>query len=121
MLHYPRYLLGLLTPSVGIATAFRRGTVPQSCDSATGGDGEGTVTHIFVDSAAPDRERREALYRGHLFVYSPKLIASLMSELGNDPDDIYFDVPRLRSSTAKGYLTTGIAYAFHPHRDTWYS
>jgi hypothetical protein len=31
------------------------------------------------------------------------------------------DVPRLRSSTSGGYLTTGIAYAFHPHRDTWYS
>jgi len=27
----------------------------------------------------------------------------------------------MRTSTAQGYLTTGIAYAFHPHRDTWYS
>jgi ectoine hydroxylase-related dioxygenase (phytanoyl-CoA dioxygenase family) len=27
----------------------------------------------------------------------------------------------LRSSTSDGYLTTGIAYAFHAHRDTWYS
>ena len=27
----------------------------------------------------------------------------------------------MRTSTAGGYLTTGIAYAFHPHRDTWYS
>jgi ectoine hydroxylase-related dioxygenase (phytanoyl-CoA dioxygenase family) len=33
----------------------------------------------------------------------------------------YFDVPRLRTSTSDNYLTTGIAYAFHPHRDTWYS
>ena len=24
----------------------------------------------------------------------------------------------MRTSTAQGYLTTGIAYAFHPHRDT---
>jgi hypothetical protein len=58
------------------------------------------------------------------FIHDPrskKLIASLMEELGADPDETYFDVPRLRSSTAKGYLTTGIAYAFHPHRDTWYS
>ncbi len=30
-------------------------------------------------------------------------------------------MPRLRSSTSGGYLTTGIAYAFHAHRDTWYS
>ena len=30
-------------------------------------------------------------------------------------------VRRMRSSTSDGYLTTGIAYAWHPHRDTWYS
>jgi ectoine hydroxylase-related dioxygenase (phytanoyl-CoA dioxygenase family) len=34
---------------------------------------------------------------------------------------VHFDVPRLRTSTSNDYLTTGIAYAFHPHRDTWYS
>ena len=27
----------------------------------------------------------------------------------------------MRTSTSDGYLTTGIAYAWHPHRDTWYS
>ena len=27
----------------------------------------------------------------------------------------------MRSSTSDNYLTSGIAYAFHPHRDTWYS
>jgi ectoine hydroxylase-related dioxygenase (phytanoyl-CoA dioxygenase family) len=30
-------------------------------------------------------------------------------------------VPRLRCAFPKDYLTTGIAYAHHPHRDTWYS
>src|SRR6185312_8324080 len=30
-------------------------------------------------------------------------------------------VPRLRSAMPKDYLASGIAYAFHPHRDTWYS
>ncbi|HEU0239451.1 MAG TPA: hypothetical protein VFR11_09275 [Micromonosporaceae bacterium] len=58
------------------------------------------------------------------FIHDPRcksLIASLMAEIGEDPEQTYFDVPRLRSATAKGYLTTGIAYAFHPHRDTWYS
>ena len=44
-----------------------------------------------------------------------------MAELGADPDQVYFDVPRLRLSTANDYLTSGISYAFHPHRDTWYS
>ena len=27
----------------------------------------------------------------------------------------------MRTSTSDAYLTSGIAYAFHPHRDTWYS
>lgn len=52
---------------------------------------------------------------------SKRLIRQLLVEFGCDPDDTYFDVPRLRTSTSDGYLTTGIAYAFHPHRDTWYS
>jgi hypothetical protein len=38
-----------------------------------------------------------------------------------DLEKTYFDVPRLRTSTAGGYLTSEIAYAFHPHCDTWYS
>jgi hypothetical protein len=52
---------------------------------------------------------------------SKRLIREILTEHGCDADDTYFDVPRLRSSTSDGYLTTGIAYAFHPHRDTWYS
>jgi ectoine hydroxylase-related dioxygenase (phytanoyl-CoA dioxygenase family) len=27
----------------------------------------------------------------------------------------------MRSSTSDNYLTSGFAYAWHPHRDTWYS
>jgi hypothetical protein len=50
-----------------------------------------------------------------------RLIPQILSELGCDAERTYFDVPRLRTSTSDGYLTTGIAYAFHPHRDTWYS
>ena len=50
-----------------------------------------------------------------------RLLPQLIAELGGDPDKIYFDVPRLRSAYPTGYLTSGIAYAFHPHRDTWYS
>jgi hypothetical protein len=58
------------------------------------------------------------------FIHHPeskRLIRELLVDLGCDPERTYFDVPRLRSSTPGGYLTTGIAYAFHPHRDTWYS
>src|SRR2546422_2486545 len=27
----------------------------------------------------------------------------------------------MRTATSDNYLTAGLAYAFHPHRDTWYS
>ena len=52
---------------------------------------------------------------------SKKFVARLLEDLGFSTEKTYFDVPRLRSSTSDGYLTTGIAYAWHPHRDTWYS
>ena len=58
------------------------------------------------------------------FIHHPeskRLLKTALADLGCDLEKTYFDVPRLRSSTSDGYLTTGIAYAWHPHRDTWYS
>lgn len=58
------------------------------------------------------------------FIHHPKskeLIQAILLEQGCDPKQTYFDVPRMRTSTSDNYLTSGIAYAFHPHRDTWYS
>jgi hypothetical protein len=58
------------------------------------------------------------------FIHDPRckvLIPRLLADLGCDPADTFFDVPRLRSATSDGYLNSGIAYAFHLHRDTWYS
>jgi len=58
------------------------------------------------------------------FIHHPKskqLIQALLADVGSDLEKTYFDVPRLRTSTHAGYLTSGISYAFHPHRDTWYS
>ena len=52
---------------------------------------------------------------------SKAFVKEVLGGLGCDIDDTFFDVPRMRSSTSDGYLTTGIAYAWHPHRDTWYS
>jgi hypothetical protein len=52
---------------------------------------------------------------------SKEFLRDILAERGCDLDETYFDVPRLRTSTSGGYLTTGIAYAWHPHRDTWYS
>jgi hypothetical protein len=58
------------------------------------------------------------------FIHHPEskaLIRAILDELGCDLEKTYFDVPRMRSATSGDYLSTGIAYAFHPHRDTWYS
>lgn len=58
------------------------------------------------------------------FIHHPeskRFVGHVLSELGYDTEQTYFDVPRMRSSTSNGYLTSGIAYAWHPHRDTWYS
>ena len=130
---------------------------------------------IYFDSPVDDYIRRQELYQGQLFVYSPspssialsafaremiqeafgsldplkaqysmpvekyvdiladlkpkfihhpkskQFIQRILTEFGCDLNKTYFDVPRLRTATSDEYLTTGIAYAFHPHRDTWYS
>ena len=130
---------------------------------------------IYQDSSFTDDERRNEIYKGQLFAYSPtkntlafiefakqmieeafhgldpviaqnemaveeyvailsklkpafihhpkskEFIKAILLERGCDPKTTYFDVPRMRTSTSDNYLTSGIAYAFHPHRDTWYS
>ncbi|MET8047221.1 hypothetical protein ABZU75_06425 [Streptosporangium sp. NPDC005286] len=58
------------------------------------------------------------------FIHHPRckeLLPAVLRELGCDLERTYFDVPRLRTSTSHDYLTSGISYAFHPHRDCWYS
>ena len=58
------------------------------------------------------------------FIHHPdckRLIPSLLEELGCDLEHTYFDVPRLRTACSGDYLSSGLAYAFKPHRDTWYS
>jgi hypothetical protein len=58
------------------------------------------------------------------FIHHPRakeLIAGMLSELGCDIQRTYFDVPRLRTMAHGEYLNAGLAYQFHPHRDTWFS
>ena len=130
---------------------------------------------IYVDAKMTDGKRRDHLYDGQLFVYSPndtslaftefargmicegfqcsdptlaqfdmpveefvsvfapmkpafihhpktkKLIQEMLLEFGCDMENTYLDVPRLRAVTSDAYLTSGVGYAHHPHRDTWYS
>jgi hypothetical protein len=58
------------------------------------------------------------------FIHHPdskRHIQQILRDTGCDLEQTYFDVPRMRTATSDDYLTTGIAYAFHPHRDIWYS
>jgi hypothetical protein len=58
------------------------------------------------------------------FIHHPKYkeyIQGILAESGCDLEKTYFDVPRMRTAFPGDYLKSGIAYAFHPHRDTWYS
>jgi hypothetical protein len=58
------------------------------------------------------------------FIHHPEAkesIQEMLAEIGCDPGKTYFDVPRMRTAFPGEYLKSGIAYAFHPHRDTWYS
>jgi hypothetical protein len=50
-----------------------------------------------------------------------ELLRGVVDAFGCDLDDTYVDVPRLRMVTSDGYLTSGVGYAHHPHRDVWYS
>lgn len=69
----------------------------------------------YVEICAPLKPR---------FIHHPRtkeLIREVIIDFGCDLDDTYQDVPRLRMVTSDGYLTSGVGYAHHPHRDTWYS
>src|SRR6267378_1440196 len=51
------------------------------------------------------------------FIHAPeskKCIQGMLGDLGFSLEKTYFDVPRMRSSTSDDFLTSGIAYAFHP-------
>ena len=58
------------------------------------------------------------------FIHHPEskqCIQGMLTEAGCDLSQTFFDVPRMRTAFPGDYLKSGIAYAFHPHRDTWYS
>jgi len=69
----------------------------------------------FVEIVGPLKPR---------FIHHPRtleLLLDLLRDLGAEMDKTYFDVPRMRVATSGGYLTAGVAYVLHPHRDIWYS
>jgi hypothetical protein len=91
----------------------------------------------MIEAAFPDKDPRTAQFdmpvEKYVEVVAPlkpafihndttkKLIRDIMIEFGCDLDTTYQDVPRLRMVTSDAYLTSGVGYAHHMHRDTWYS
>ena len=51
---------------------------------------------------------------------SKELIRDYVVQIGSDPREYYFDVPRVRIVPHYQYLHAGVSYAYAPHRDTWY-
>jgi hypothetical protein len=104
------------SPAVQAFVSFTRGMVEEAFG---GRDPETAQYDMDVTAyAAVLAELKPA------FIHHPESkthLREILVEHGCDPEQTYFDVPRLRTSTSDNYLTTGIAYAFHPHRDTWYS
>jgi hypothetical protein len=104
------------SPSAVAFCAFARELVEEAFD---GLDPEHAQHHLPVERYAEILSSLKPR-----FIHDPRskeFIRAVLEELGCDLEQTYFDVPRLRTSTSDGYLTSGIAYAWHPHRDTWYS
>lgn len=58
------------------------------------------------------------------FIHNPESIGhvkKITEALGCSPEELHADVPKLRTAFPAGGLSTGIAYAFQAHRDTWYA
>ncbi|RYP85570.1 hypothetical protein EKO23_12520 [Nocardioides guangzhouensis] len=104
------------SPAIREFVAFTRGMVEEAFG---GRDPESAQHEMDVESYAMTLARLKPAFIHH--PDSKTHLRAILTEHGCDPDLTYFDVPRLRTSTSDDYLTTGIAYAFHAHRDTWYS
>lgn len=50
-----------------------------------------------------------------------KLVGEIVKEAGLPAEFTHYDLPKPRTSFPRGHLTTGVAFAFPWHRDSWYS
>lgn len=85
---------------------------------------EGEADHRSIHKLMPVREFVSNVTRlkGYFTNSSEvkEIIRAFVVELGEDPAEYLFDVPRLRVVPHYEYLHAGISYAYKPHRDTWY-
>jgi hypothetical protein len=104
------------TPSSRALVDFARQLIKEAFGDL---DPETAQYHLPVEQYASILAELKPRFIHH--TESKRLLQQILQEIGCDLDATYFDVPRMRTATSDDYLTTGIAYAFHPHRDTWYS
>ncbi len=52
---------------------------------------------------------------------SKRLVCDIITQAGLPAEFTHYDVPKPRTSFPVGHLTTGVAFAFPWHRDSWYS
>ena len=101
------------TPNSAALCAFARQLIEQAFD---GLDPRTAQFHMeverYVDIVAPLKPQ---------FIHHPeskRLIQGILADLRCDLEKTYLDVPRLRMVTSNAYLTSGVGYAHHAHRDT---
>lgn len=70
--------------------------------------------HVFVEKAT-------ALKKHYTNCQEVKdIIRDFVVEIGENPDQYFFDVPRLRIVPNVNYLKSGVSHNYANHRDTWY-
>lgn len=96
--------------------AFARQSITAAFDGET--DHQSLHTLMPVEEFVIRVTRLKGQFTNSLQV--KELIRDFTLEIGADPKDYIFDVPRIRVVPNYDYLHAGISYAYKPHRDTWY-
>ena len=79
--------------------------------------------HVHEHIDPPEMAKMLGTWKPH-FIHSErsrKLVRGIIQEAGFAGEETHYDLPKPRTSFPVGHLTTGVAYAFPWHRDTWYS
>jgi hypothetical protein len=79
--------------------------------------------HVHLHYSPPELARILGIWKP-AFIHHPQsrqFVKAIATAAGFDPAETLFDVPKPRTAYPSDHLTTGIAYAFAWHRDTWYA
>jgi hypothetical protein len=77
--------------------------------------------HEFIEPAQMARMLGEWKPRWIHSERSKQLVCDIIMQAGLPGEFTHYDVPKPRTSFPVGHLTTGVAFAFPWHRDSWYS